>query len=64
MTTIQQGYWQLSFMQHLKRSSLTQRIQEWSSPPLLSVMYHNYRKPLQALNTARARIITNPNLNH
>ena len=63
VTTIQQGYWWLPFMRHLKRSSSTQRIQEWSSPWLLSVMYHNYQKPLQALNTAQDRIIINPNLN-
>ena len=46
-----------------KENSWTPHIQEWSSPRHLSVMYRNCRKPSLALNTARAHIITNPNLN-
>ena len=63
MTTLPQGSWQPPFTQPSKGSSLTPHIQEWSSPPPLSVTYRNCRKPSPALNTARAHIITNPNLN-
>ena len=45
------------------KNSLTPHIQEWNSPPHLSVTYRNCRKPSPALNTAQAHIITNPNLN-